>query len=184
LIDEESKQLSLFIKLFILNFFMELINAKISDAKFLFEMKQETEFKKYFPSRIIPKRQIDQENEIKEFKKLLKKQKFFIFIAKEKERVGFVEIYKVNKKDNRCAIGFGIQKDQWNNGFGTNAVKEVIKFIKNELNLHTIEATVFPGNITSEKILKKTGFTKIGLMKDYYYSENKYIDRILYWKVL
>ena len=31
-------------------------------------------------------------------------------------------------------------------------------------------------------VVRQNGFTKVSLMKNYY--KNKYIDRILYWKVL
>lgn len=163
---------------------MKLRKAEIKDANFLFEMKNEKGFQKYFPSRIIPKNLKEQEKEIKEAEKLSKKKQFFVFIAEEKEKIGYVDLYKVNMKDNRCAIGFGVKKEFWKRSFGTKIVKEILIFIKTELKLHTVEATVFPGNIASEKVLKKNGFTKVGLMKDYYYSKDKYVDRILYWKVL
>ena len=35
-----------------------------------------------------------------------------------------------------------------------------------------------------KKGYNRAGFDKIGTMKDYYFANGKYLDRILYWKVL
>jgi len=163
---------------------MKLREVTIEDALFLFEIKQDKEFQKYLPNMLTPKNLDEQIKEIKDVIKLSKKEQGYYFIIEEKnERIGFVDIYKINKKHKRCSVGYGIAKKHWKKGHATKALRLALIKIK-KLNFHTIEATTNPKNIASKKILEKNGFTKIGLMKDYYYSNNKYVDRILYWKVL
>jgi [ribosomal protein S5]-alanine N-acetyltransferase len=163
---------------------VSLREVKLEDAEFLFKTKNDKEFKKYFPEMLIPKNLGAQEKEIREITKNSKNEqgKYFIILEKNKS-VGFIDIYKINKKHKRCSIGYGIAHTYWGKGYATKALKLVLKKIK-KLGLHTIEATTHQKNIASQKVLQKNGFEKIGLMKDYYYSNNKYIDRILYWKVL
>jgi [ribosomal protein S5]-alanine N-acetyltransferase len=163
---------------------MKIRIAQITDAKELFEIKIDKEFQKYFPTRIIANDLDTQTRELAQSEKEMQKGRGFTFAIEESDKViGFIEIYKINKTDKRCAIGFGIKKSEWKKGHATKAIKQVVDIVT-KMGFHTIEATVFPGNVASEKVLSKNGFIKIGTMKDYYYANNKYIDRILYWKVL
>ena len=163
---------------------MKLREVTQDDALFLFEIKQDKDFNKYLPDMLTPKTLDEQTKEIKNVIKLSKKEQGYYFIIEEKnERIGFVDIYKINKKHKRCSIGYGIAKKHWKKGYATKSLKLALIKTK-KLDLHTIEATTNPKNIASKKILEKNGFTKIGLMKDYYYSNGKYINRTLYWKVL
>jgi [ribosomal protein S5]-alanine N-acetyltransferase len=164
---------------------LKLRESKIEDALFLFEIKQDKEFQKYYPDFLISKN-------IEEEKKLIKnyiegskknKEKQFI-ILKNEERVGSLEIYKINKKHKRGSIGYAVKKEFWGQKIATKACALGLEKIKTEFGLHTIEATTYTKNIASQKVLEKNGFNKVGLMKDYYFFKGKYLDRILYWKVL
>ena len=163
---------------------MKIQIAELDDSKELFKLKQNKDFQKFFPKRILSKTLEEQQREIKKALKDMQRGRAISFIIKEKDlTLGFVEIYKINKTNKSCAIGFGVKKSEWNKGYATKAIKQVNKIIK-EMGFHTMEATVFPGNTPSERVLEKNEFTKVGIMKDYYYTDGKYLDRILYWKVL
>jgi len=163
---------------------MKLREVTIDDAKFLFEMKQDKEFQKYFLDVLIPKTLLEQEKEIREVNRFAKRGLWKYYIIEEnKKRIGYTDVYKINNKHKRCAIGYGIAKEHWSKGYATNALKLTLKKIIN-LNMHTVEGSTDPKNIASQKVMEKNGFTKVGLMKDYYLNKNKYVDRILYWKVL
>jgi ribosomal-protein-alanine N-acetyltransferase len=163
---------------------MKLRDVTLDDAEFLFEIKQDKEFQKYFLDVLIPKTLEDQEKEIKEVNKFVKKGLWKYYILEDKgEKIGYTDVYKINAKHKRCAIGYGIKKEFWGKGYATKALEMTLKEIY-KLNIHTVEGSTDPGNISSQKVMEKNGFEKIGLMKDYYYSNNKYVDRILYWKVL
>ena len=163
---------------------MKIQITEIEDSTDLFNLKQDKDFQKFFPKRILSQTLDDQIKDIKNTTKDMYRGKGMSFTIKENDDVvGFIDIYKINKTDKSCAIGFGIKKSEWKKGLATKAIKQVVDIVT-KMGFHTIEATVFPGNIASEKVLNKNGFIKIGTMKDYYYANGKYIDRILYWKVL
>jgi len=125
-----------------------------------------------------------QKRELKKDIRSAKRNLCKIFIIRDnKKNVGFTDVYKINQKHKRCSLGYGIKEEFCGNGYATKATKLTLKKI-NSLGMHTVEATAHPKNIASQKVLEKNGFTKVGLMKDYYYSKGKYVDRILYWKVL
>ncbi|NHN31815.1 GNAT family N-acetyltransferase [Paenibacillus agricola] len=64
-------------------------------------------------------------------------------------------------------ISYDLQKDLWNNGIMTEALKAVLDFSKENIGHHRIQAEVLSENAASLKILKKLGFQEEGLLKHY-----------------
>ena len=83
-------------------------------------------------------------------------------------------------KQHRANIGFDLLVDFWNNGYLTEAIKCVTEFGFNKLDVNRIEAEVMMGNIASEKVLAKNGFTNEGLLRQWMYWNNKYYDMTMF----
>jgi ribosomal-protein-alanine N-acetyltransferase len=64
-------------------------------------------------------------------------------------------------------ISYDLQKDFWNKGIMTEALKAVLDFIKENIRPHRIQAEVLSENTASLKLLKKLGFQEEGLLKHY-----------------
>jgi ribosomal-protein-alanine N-acetyltransferase len=60
----------------------------------------------------------------------------------------------------------------------TEALEAAIDFAFNEMNIHKILANYMPSNKTSERVLEKLGFHKVGLVKDELYLGGKWQDHI------
>jgi len=65
-------------------------------------------------------------------------------------------------------------------GFMTEAVKEIIAYGFESMNLHRIEAYVAPDNIPSLNLMSKFSFTKEGLLREHYFYNEKYDDSIVF----
>ena len=59
-------------------------------------------------------------------------------------------------------IWYKLEPDFWSKGYATEAVKTILGFGFNQLQLHRIEAGCAVENIGSIKVLEKAGFTKEG----------------------
>lgn len=79
-------------------------------------------------------------------------------------------------KRHRANIGYDLQADFWTQGFMTEALKTVIEYGFNELNINRIEAEVMPGNVASEKVLSKIGFKNEGLQRQWIYWNDRHYD--------
>lgn len=76
--------------------------------------------------------------------------------------------------------GFAISNKYWNNGYTTEAFKEVIKFGFQKLNLNRIEATCKLNNFASEKVMIKCGLTYEGIMREKLFAKGEFHDLKLY----
>ena len=71
--------------------------------------------------------------------------------------IGILSLF--NEKDGACEIGYGIGSDYWGNGYVTEAVKRLLRYLFEEKNCHTVYASCFPGNDASRRVMEKCGMT-------------------------
>lgn len=81
---------------------------------------------------------------------------------------------------HRANIGYDLQKQYWNKGYITEALKAVVQFGFEQLGVNRIEAEVMLGNISSEKVLNKIGFSKEGVLRQWMYWNEAYYDMCMY----
>ena len=84
---------------------------------------------------------------------------------------GFTRIDTVN---NSAEIGYVLNPDFHRRGFGSEAVRRVLKFGFEELGLQRIEARFMQGNEASLALMKSVGMTFEGYMRDLMLVKGKY----------
>lgn len=94
-------------------------------------------------------------------------------IHKENEKlIGTIGYDIIQIKNKRADIGYDINSNYWRQKIATEALKEVINFGFNKLDLNRIGAVVFPNNEASLNLLKKVGFKEEGLLREYIIQNN------------
>lgn len=83
-------------------------------------------------------------------------------------------------KRHRANLGYDLQAGFWNKGYATEALKVVIDFGFNELNINRIEAEVMQGNTASERVLTKLGFIREGILRQWMYWSDKHYDMTMF----
>jgi [ribosomal protein S5]-alanine N-acetyltransferase len=114
-----------------------------------------------------------------------KNKKCYAFtILFDKEIAGYVILENPSKDKKRYDIGFFVGKKFWNKGIATFAVKEVVDFGFNKLNLYRIQGDNDSDNPASGKVMKKAGMNFEGLRKHIQKRGSKFIDLELWgvWK--
>ena len=81
-------------------------------------------------------------------------------------------------------VGFSIDKEYEGKGFMREALKLVLKYSKDYLDLHRIEASVLVDNEKSKKVLINTGFEEVGINKKYLFINGKWSDHITFYKII
>ncbi|UFJ41075.1 GNAT family N-acetyltransferase [Brevibacillus humidisoli] len=92
--------------------------------------------------------------------------KWGIFCNTETDKlVGIMEAFDFNQKVNMVTIGYFLAESYWGNGIATNALKALIGFLFDDVNVNRIQAEVMPANEGSKKVLGKNGFVKEGTLR-------------------
>lgn len=100
----------------------------------------------------------------------------------ESKLIGTCGYNKIIPK-RKAVIGYDLNPTYWSQGFATEAVQSIIDFVTVEHEVHRIEAYVSPGNVGSEKVLKKCGFEKEGLLRDVHFFKGRFQDQYLYARI-
>ncbi|MFM9331091.1 GNAT family N-acetyltransferase [Paenibacillus mesotrionivorans] len=84
------------------------------------------------------------------------------------ELIGSVSIVNVNDYDQKAVLGYCLARKYWSNGYTTEAVRAVVRYMLSEIGLNRIEASHSVNNMASGRVLEKSGFVLEGHAKDYY----------------
>ena len=79
-----------------------------------------------------------------------------IVLKETSELIGAVGAFP--SEDNRIEIGYNISRKHWNNGYTTEAVKEVLRYLANEENICRFKCSHAILNPASGAVMKKAGF--------------------------
>jgi ribosomal-protein-alanine N-acetyltransferase len=96
------------------------------------------------------------------------------------EVVGTLELSQIIRGPfQACYLGYGIAKKHEGKGLMSEAVCGVISYAFEELNIHRIMANHLPSNERSASLLKRLGFVREGLAKDYLFIGGAWRDHVL-----
>lgn len=94
--------------------------------------------------------------------------------------IGQIAFYLVDAKNHFAEIEYCIASDYQNKGLMTEAVRAIIGFGFEQIGLHKIQISTKEINTPSKRVIEKCGFTYEGTLRDYFYYEGEYIDRLYY----
>lgn len=106
---------------------------------------------------------------------------FLIFSKKENNLLGGINIGSVKRGVSQSAsIGYWIGKEHARKGYMYEAINILLPSLFIDLRLNRIEAATLEENSASRQLLKKIGFKKEGLLRQYLKINGNWRDHILY----
>jgi ribosomal-protein-alanine N-acetyltransferase len=94
--------------------------------------------------------------------------------------IGIIGHYRIQPENHRCEIGYMILPQYNGQGIITEAIKIVLEYGFNNLQMHSIEAIIDPENKASERVLKKNGFVKEAHIIENELWNGRFWDTVIY----
>lgn len=96
------------------------------------------------------------------------------------EAIGLIDLFDFDPKNKRAGVGIIIQNEvDRNNGFGNEALGLMINYAFHQLQLHQLYANIGTENLPSLSLFTTFGFEKIGVKKDWNFTNNSFHDEVL-----
>ncbi len=96
------------------------------------------------------------------------------------EHIGNISLENIQWKDRQATLGIVIgAKEYWGQGYGTDAIRTLLRFAFEELNLNRIQLSVFDFNERARRCYRRCGFQEEGRLRQAHYTEGRYHDVIL-----
>ncbi len=109
------------------------------------------------------------------------KQLRLVIELKEKgSSIGLIDLFDFNPQHKRAGIGILIQPAFQNNGYASETLDLLVQYCFSHLQLHQLYANITSDNINSLTLFQRKHFTKVGIKKDWIFSQGKYKDEILF----
>lgn len=94
--------------------------------------------------------------------------------------IGNIKLGPIDWIHRTADVGIIIgDKNCWGEGYATEAIRLVVQYGFNVLNLHKITAGCYSSNQGSARAFQKAGFEVEGLRRQQFFFNNKYIDLVL-----
>ncbi len=155
---------------------------KIEDKELIFEYRSDSITNKYqgwIPNSI---------NDVVEF---IKKSApgvnipdtWFQFVILQNETntlIGDIGIHFLDMENKQAEIGCTLNKNFQGEGYATEALKGIIKYLFYDLQKHRIVTSIDPENISSIKLVERLGFRKEAHFVESLFLNGKWVDDIVY----
>jgi diamine N-acetyltransferase len=94
--------------------------------------------------------------------------------------VGMIDLFEFEPKHRRAGIGILISPEFERKGYASEALELLINYTFTHLDLHQVYANITDDNLKSISLFEKHGFEKIGVKKDWIYSNGIFKNELLY----
>jgi len=93
--------------------------------------------------------------------------------------IGTCGYHQWQKVHQRAEIGYDLEKASWKQGIMTEALRALLQFGFDHMELNRVEALVYVENEASVRLLERLGFQKEGLLRQYFRRGAMYYDHWL-----
>ena len=90
--------------------------------------------------------------------------------------MGGCGVHQINAKNRHVSVGIFLGHQFWGKGYGTDAMRVLVDFCFQEINLHKVKLEVFSYNERAIRSYQKVGFIEEGVLREEVYRHGKYHD--------
>ena len=94
--------------------------------------------------------------------------------------IGAATLGAWNRQNRRADVGFILRPDRVGRGLASDAVRTLIRFGIEGMDLHRVEADVDPANTGSIRLLERLGFVREGYFRERWFTFGSWKDSAMY----
>lgn len=103
-----------------------------------------------------------------------------IVLKETNECIGQIAFFLIDNKNHFGEIEYCIGKKFQRKGFATECTQALIDFGFEQIQLNKIQICHKANNTPSKRVIEKCGFVYEGTLRDFFYMNGKYVDRLYY----
>jgi RimJ/RimL family protein N-acetyltransferase len=98
----------------------------------------------------------------------------------EGQLVGNIGLHDIDGKDQCAVVGIVIgEKNYWDKGYGTEAVRTLLGFAFDQMNLHRVQLVAYEFNERAMRCYQKCGFREEGRLRSKHFYGGAYHDEVI-----
>jgi [ribosomal protein S5]-alanine N-acetyltransferase len=154
----------------------------VADVNEIFAMRSNAEVMKYIPRPLC----VTLDDAIELIKMMQNKLEanegcnWAITLKGNDKLIGFIGHYRMRWEHFRSEIGYTLLPEYKGKGITTEAIKLMVNFGFEKMNMHSLEGIIDPANIASARVLEKNGFVKEAHLIENEFFEGRFLDTVIY----
>ena len=105
---------------------------------------------------------------------------FAVERREDRSHIGNASIHEIDWVSRTAYFGLFIgEPAAWNRGFGTDAIKTLVRFAFEEMNLRKLKVNVFDYNDRAKHVLVQAGFVQEAKLAEEFFREGTYQDLVI-----
>ena len=106
---------------------------------------------------------------------------FHLRTVDQDQLIGFVVLFNLKWSNQTAEMAIGIgEPSHWGHGYGSDALRLILNYAFNELNLYRVGLTVLEYNTRAIQAYERAGFVREGVQRQAVCRENRRYDLIAY----
>jgi RimJ/RimL family protein N-acetyltransferase len=94
--------------------------------------------------------------------------------------VGDIDLFHIEVRNRNALVGLGIWRlEDRDKGYGTDALRTMLRWAFRHLNMRRVELSVEPENEAAVHIYEKLGFVREGMRREHHYDDGRYRDELI-----
>lgn len=94
--------------------------------------------------------------------------------------IGTLGLHQIDEAQGRATLGISIgEKEMWSRGYGTDAIRQVLRYCFDELELRRVDLHTDDDNVRGKRCYEKCGFVREGLLRDHRLRNGKPVDAVV-----
>ena len=96
------------------------------------------------------------------------------------EFAGTIQLREINHRARRSLFSIILKPGAQGKGYGTDALRVLLRFAFDEMNLHKITLLVYENNESGRRLYEKVGFQYEGTLRQQIYRQGEYHNQLVY----
>jgi RimJ/RimL family protein N-acetyltransferase len=155
--------------------------VEISDAQLIQKWHNDPELRKLAGAPRLVSTLTDEEEDIKNASKS-DDEVYLMIVKKEDDKsVGFIRLNGLSSFERRVWLRISIgNKASWGKGYGSDAMRYVLKWLFYEMNIHRVELETYSTNERALKFFEYIGFKREGIRREAHFANGRYYDIVCF----
>lgn len=147
---------------------LRLRAAREDDAPALLEIFADNEVTQYWSSRPWTELAQAQERIARDLQALDSGADLVLMIerAEDQRLIGRCTLFRIDRDCRRAEVGYALTRPAWGQGYVNEAMRALLRYGFEQLELNRVEADVDPRNTASMRVLQRLGFQQEGLLRE------------------
>ena len=105
---------------------------------------------------------------------------WFVRLKEDSKLIGSAALVNINQNRKSAEIGYGIDPNYWGKGYVLLLQNALIRYTFESLGLNRLHGLTMVDNERTISSIYAAGFKKEGILRDYYFKDNRFIDGLKY----